>query len=52
MSGNDEMFETCDDGNDPNDPDGLFNQDGMDMFCSSICFDNFTEAFVEVFINE
>lgn len=46
------IFETCDDGNDPNDPDGMFNQDGTGQFCSSICFDNFTEAFVEVFINE
>ena len=56
MSGNEDFFETCDDGNDPADllpwGDGLINQDGIDMFCSSICFDNFTEAFVEVFINE
>lgn len=46
------MFETCDNGNDPNDPDGQFNQDGTGQFCSSICFDNFTEAFVEEFIND
>lgn len=52
LSGTDEMFETCDDGNDPNDPDGMYNLDSETMFCSSICFDNFTEAFVEVFINE
>lgn len=51
-SGTELVFETCDDGNDPNDPDGMYNLDGETMFCSSICFDNFTEAFVEVFINE
>lgn len=51
-SGTELIFETCDDGNDPNDPDGLYNEDGTSMFCSSTCFDNFTEAFVEVFINE
>lgn len=46
------VFETCDNGDDPNDPDGEFNQDGTWQFCSANCFDNFTEAFVEVFINE
>ncbi len=51
-SGTELIFETCDDGNDPNDPDGLYNLDWDTMFCSSICFDNFQETFVEVFINE
>lgn len=51
-SGTELIFEACDDGNDPNDPDGVYNLDWDTMFCSSICFDNFNETFVEVFINE
>lgn len=50
---NNMSFEECDDGDTEWDTDGVLNGDDPEThFCSSICLPTFTEAFVEVFINE